>query len=687
MARQLSALVLSLQADTQGFRKELLAARGVAARETATIAQSVEQIGKAFAKRRGDIKTVSDEILRFGRDATGALGNVSPVVDTLLGAFKSGGPLVAGIAAVGTGLGLAIAKIKEMREEAQKLEALETVTGITKRQVDDLRKALSDAGVSLSRIDAANLARIAQEARISHEQIVANATAIKALATLDGISFNNAAQKFFEELKTEAVSAQEAIDAIREAISGLRGSDPVLARGEKEIQKLQEDQRKFREEEYETARLRAVEAEREWRFTKNATEEQHKAYLAAQKAFRNAQEKLDTYDQEIQRIENLLVKYQLEKDASEQAKKAEQDRAKASEKAKKAAEEAAAREMQSIETAINAAKARKDYEAVINLELEKRLKVLDSLSRKNLISEEDLETERTLAIQDAEKQREQLRANRLQREWELEIAHKQRLASLTATRVDDLELELERELRAIDQKLKDEVFSVQQAEREKARIREYFAALREQAEQEEAKATKEKRDQELANAYNVGFSAAAAMTQGLAEGMKTGEAKHVLRGLFGVLSIVGGFVGGPAVGAALSGFANLFAGFFSEGGFVNGPRSSKRDNLIARVEAGEFVVNREATSRHRALLEAINSGSLSFAGAFASGGYVGSSPAAPAVGNTTNVYVAALDPKQTADVLAHRLEPAQVRRGMTRQDEALMATIRTRINRRTGRSR
>src|SRR5690606_3668258 len=97
----------------------------------------------------------------------------------------------------------------------------------------------------------------------------------------------------------------------------------------------------------------------------------------------------------------------------------------------------------------------------------------------------------------------------------------------------------------------------------------------------------------------------------------------VLRGVLGAIALAATLFGGPVLGAALSGLAGLFAGFFAEGGMIRGPRSTRRDNLLVAAEDGEFIVNREATRRHRGLLEAINAGRVpDFAGAFATGGLV-----------------------------------------------------------------
>jgi hypothetical protein len=56
------------------------------------------------------------------------------------------------------------------------------------------------------------------------------------------------------------------------------------------------------------------------------------------------------------------------------------------------------------------------------------------------------------------------------------------------------------------------------------------------------------------------------------------------------------------------------------GGVISGPGSSTSDSIPVRLSNGEFVVNAAATSKHRAMLEAINNG----AQGFAHGGAVGS---------------------------------------------------------------
>src|SRR5690606_2941809 len=217
----MSAVVVPLEGDARGFRRALSEARADALASGARISDALEQVGRAIGKRQGEIKLVGQEFLRFGRDAAGALGPLQGALDAVLGALRSGGPILAGVAALSAGIGLLVTKIKEARQESERLGALEKVAGISRREVDELRASLADAGVQLSRMDAAGLARVAQEAKIAKEEIVANAEAIQALATLDGITFESAAKQFFEDLAASAAKVREGISRVRDALEGV----------------------------------------------------------------------------------------------------------------------------------------------------------------------------------------------------------------------------------------------------------------------------------------------------------------------------------------------------------------------------------------------------------------------------------------------------------------------------------
>jgi len=65
-------------------------------------------------------------------------------------------------------------------------------------------------------------------------------------------------------------------------------------------------------------------------------------------------------------------------------------------------------------------------------------------------------------------------------------------------------------------------------------------------------------------------------------------------------------------------------GHYADGGHISGPGSGTSDSIPAMLSNGEFVVKADAASKHRSLLEAINSGHMSH---FATGGPVGNAPA------------------------------------------------------------
>lgn len=64
---------------------------------------------------------------------------------------------------------------------------------------------------------------------------------------------------------------------------------------------------------------------------------------------------------------------------------------------------------------------------------------------------------------------------------------------------------------------------------------------------------------------------------------------------------------------------------FADGGYVRGPGSGRSDSIPARLSNGEYVVNSDATKKHRAMLDAINSGKVA---GFADGGIVSAAPMA-----------------------------------------------------------
>ncbi len=73
------------------------------------------------------------------------------------------------------------------------------------------------------------------------------------------------------------------------------------------------------------------------------------------------------------------------------------------------------------------------------------------------------------------------------------------------------------------------------------------------------------------------------------------------------------------LGGVGSGIGSLFSGF-AEGGLISGDGTGISDSNLAFVSDGEYVVNAASTTKHRALLDAINSGKAPKVGASLNGG-------------------------------------------------------------------
>ncbi|PLR25062.1 hypothetical protein SGCZBJ_12560 [Caulobacter zeae] len=161
-----------------------------------------------------------------------------------------------------------------------------------------------------------------------------------------------------------------------------------------------------------------------------------------------------------------------------------------------------------------------------------------------------------------------------------------------------------------------------------------------------ANALEAMRQQQFDRIYDATYGALDAAFRGGAKGLLAyfGEQlrqsllKGAAKGLAEAFSKKAG--GGIAKAAmALFGFKDGgYLGGFAGGGLLQGPGTGTSDSILAsngkgklaRFSDGEFIVNAAATRKHRALLEAINSGRI---GGFAGGGILGSSPAALAGGS------------------------------------------------------
>jgi hypothetical protein len=132
--------------------------------------------------------------------------------------------------------------------------------------------------------------------------------------------------------------------------------------------------------------------------------------------------------------------------------------------------------------------------------------------------------------------------------------------------------------------------------------------------------------------------------------------------------------GGGWLAQAFGSLGGLFG--FQHGGMVNGPGGPKDDRVPILASAGEFVMNAEATRRHRPLLEAMNAGDIAMP-RFARGGIV--EPA----GRTTTPSKAVTVPPVVVENVFHITTPDAESFGRSRgQLEVMMGLTAERAMRR-----
>jgi hypothetical protein len=123
----------------------------------------------------------------------------------------------------------------------------------------------------------------------------------------------------------------------------------------------------------------------------------------------------------------------------------------------------------------------------------------------------------------------------------------------------------------------------------------------------------------------------------------------------GIMGGAGGGGGGAGVGEFVNGFGAAPTFGFAAGGHVRGPGTGTSDSIPAMLSHGEFVTNAKATSKHRGLLESINSGRVP---KFAAGGMVGGDTFAhtSSYSPTTHISIAGSGNARTDAALAQRVQ-------------------------------
>lgn len=188
---------------------------------------------------------------------------------------------------------------------------------------------------------------------------------------------------------------------------------------------------------------------------------------------------------------------------------------------------------------------------------------------------------------------------------------------------------------------------------------------------------------EKERAQQVGLSIGESITQGFKSAFEADSFRDVIRSVLGIFSRVASLMPG---GQLAGGVSSIFAGLFADGGLVRGPGGDRTDNLIGLLSPGEFVNTAETVRRFgAAFFDRLNEGviDLSVVPRYAAGGIVGQPAPAPVVaaspGQAPTVYIQAFDPRSTVEALAEIWEPAQYKRGMSRQDSKTIAMMRRRL--------
>ena len=220
--------------------------------------------------------------------------------------------------------------------------------------------------------------------------------------------------------------------------------------------------------------------------------------------------------------------------------------------------------------------------------------------------------------------------------------------------------ELERQREAVERLIESEqrqldiLRETDPVQKELLRNRETLAAATEaeRAQIEEIIATRQREEQAIARtqeraeffqqtSYDAlrglirGGDEAASAIDRMAAALEDAAFQALLLGEGPLAGLLGGGSGGGLIGVIGSALGLESVPQNADGGMQYARGDSRSDGGLSWISSGEFIVNARATSQNRALLEAINSGSLSIGSslpAFAAGGAFGGGAAMPADG-------------------------------------------------------
>jgi len=406
-----SDLLFGIGVDTGAMRIGLRDAE----RDLSVTAKQMKVHLEGVGKPITSMGTLFGKIGVDGSAAFGRIGGSLQQVATIAGSIATGGlasALGATIFAVG---GAVFSKVEEMQRAGDHLKALNAEFGVTKKDVDAVVAAMNKAGLSVDRMAAQQISRLAKEAGISSEEVAGLTGRMKQLATLDGLDPVAAAQKVFDAYTEGAKKTKEVIEAVLQSIAGrtTSASAEMQALGDRS----EEANKRLSEAETTLKSLRAELA--------GATKDQADASALAAaapssstiSALRTAAARVDELNvsiaktekeaasagEEIKTLSDAAAKVAEQEKTEKILKEAEARKKRAEQIAKEAAARAKARVAASFETNITVAVAARDEEGAAVARLAQALAQLEQRRRSGQISDADAARQaKALAVQNQE---------------------------------------------------------------------------------------------------------------------------------------------------------------------------------------------------------------------------------------------------------------------------------------------
>lgn len=636
MSKRHAAIITKLEVDGAGFRSELVAAEAKARGASASIAKSFDRIEQAARKNRSSISSLRSAFSSLAGTAGGAASKFGSAASALTGAF-AGGALLGGISLAAAGIAKIVSHYQELQREADEAR---------QRQVDSWN-------ASITKIEDATVA-LREQARIK-KLLLGLDSPIARNAKLADEEHKIAAQRI-KDLEAEAEAYRKAKSLRPQTDSRVtKYQSNLAAELINQVEKV--DRRDF---DKELAEARAAE---------------RKAAKALSDAI-----KLRGENPEEPGPAGRIPSFRLQKESG--SKRAEIDFEKLTQRS-------------ILDTADIRATITRDEIALIDNRLARALAALNEESAKEgatseyraalLEQRQALEAEAEIARTEIRnKEAEQARLLEETR-YQFALQTSKLEATLTESKLDDLQIAHDEEIRKLQQLLENKLIDYQSYYDRLAVLESVHIQNIEQMQEAETKALQQKREQQVTDGMNTGVAIGGAMASGIRSAL---EAKNTTRGFFKTLLGLGQVVAsffGPA-GIAVSGGLGVVSGMFADGGKLHGPGGPRSDNLLFAGSPGEWVINSASSKKYGdSFLKAINDGTLEITDHKKGSNNHGSSTGFSS--SSTNVYVQAMDPASTVQALDKVFAPATYNRGMTRADSKEVAMQRRRIARpRTGRA-